>query len=239
MRRTGSLLGWNLGGHAGDQSGGGDDVEQIAVEPERDLLADKPERKLQQLSSEADHAVARDGSLNLDDARAAFVDQRLRGRLGTGRVCAVLDELDQVACGVTRWTGPKQVPVPGDVDAAIVRPDGDRCSCEGHLELQLLLASWQPQPAVGGDDVVPLDGPDVALVLRDGASGGARGSVLVRRRRGERLTAGGSWRSTGGRTVTVIIEEHLFRVLDGDTEISTHPRTAEAGTSYRINGRSL
>jgi hypothetical protein len=43
------LLDGNLGGHAGDQPCGGDDVEQVTVELERDLLADKPKREVYEL----------------------------------------------------------------------------------------------------------------------------------------------------------------------------------------------
>jgi hypothetical protein len=40
-----------------------------------------------------------------------------------------------------------------------------------------------------------------------------------------------------GKTVTVIIEETCFRVLDGDVEISTHPRKGGPVTRYMTDSR--
>ncbi|MFI0451249.1 hypothetical protein [Actinomadura sp. 6N118] len=40
-----------------------------------------------------------------------------------------------------------------------------------------------------------------------------------------------------GKTVTVIIEETCFRVLDGDVEISTHPRKGGPVTRYITDSR--
>jgi transposase InsO family protein len=40
-----------------------------------------------------------------------------------------------------------------------------------------------------------------------------------------------------GKTVTVVIEETCFRVLDGEVEISTHPRKGDPVTRYRADAR--
>jgi len=41
---------------------------------------------------------------------------------------------------------------------------------------------------------------------------------------GQRLRIG---RSHAGKTVAIVIEDTVYRVLDGDTELSTHARTSD------------
>jgi ribosomal protein L27 len=60
--------------------------------------------------------------------------------------------------------------------------------------------------------------PPPARPLTAGRRVGSNGQVMVA---GQRLPVG---RTHSGKTVTVLVEDTIFRVLDGDVELSTHAR---------------
>lgn len=53
---------------------------------------------------------------------------------------------------------------------------------------------------------------------------------------GQRLRVG---RSHAGKTVAIVIEDTVFRVLDGDIELSTHARTSDKPvTQFKATART-
>jgi transposase InsO family protein len=75
--------------------------------------------------------------------------------------------------------------------------------------------------------------PPSAQALRAQRRVPADGVVMVA---GQRLRIG---RSHAGKTVVIVIEDTVFRVLDGDTELSTHARTSDKPvTQFKATART-
>ncbi|MCQ9179858.1 hypothetical protein KMT30_12655 [Streptomyces sp. IBSBF 2953] len=75
--------------------------------------------------------------------------------------------------------------------------------------------------------------PPSAQALRAQRRVPADGVVMVA---GQRLRVG---RSHAGKTVTIVIEDTVFRVQDGDVELSTHARTSDKPvTQFRATART-
>lgn len=159
-----SLLRWDGRGQRLDHAAVGDDMHQLAVEPQGDLLSGELGRELDALPAEADVAVPADQPIDLDHERGLRpVGQGGRRWFEAGNPPAALHQRLQVGSGELGGAGAGEFAVDEDVDAALISPDGGGASAQRGGELQLL-AGGQTQPADRRDERLELHCPDVGFV---------------------------------------------------------------------------